>query len=251
MSRHRTVLLVSVAATLLSGASVSQAAVTLDAVADFTLFSPTGTWSYGSGATGTSFTPFSVRGDPCAAAGLQCWTSTNPDLTPIVAKNTTGSFFQSGTMLYDPAALFLHPGSGSDSDSIVRFTAPATATYQVKGFFEILDTAPTGVKVIFGGGSDPLQTVMLTGPAATAPDMPGGMVTFDQTVSLTAGQDFFFGVDNNGDFTGDAVGLAATFTAADLKNTPVIPEPGTWASMLLGFGALGAVLRARRRAVTA
>lgn len=31
-------------------------------------------------------------------------------------------------------------------------------------------------------------------------------------------------------------------------NTPAIPEPSTWAMMILGFGGVGATLRARRRA---
>lgn len=36
-------------------------------------------------------------------------------------------------------------------------------------------------------------------------------------------------------------------TVADLLVLPVVPEPGTWAMLILGFGAIGGALRRRRR----
>lgn len=51
--------------------------------------------------------------------------------------------------------------------------------------------------------------------------------------------------------------VAANGTLADIRQfriggvTADIPEPGAWAMMLLGFGAAGATLRARRRAALA
>lgn len=47
--------------------------------------------------------------------------------------------------------------------------------------------------------------------------------------------------------TFDAIGqLKATMTV-DYLAVPAVPEPGTWALMILGFGATGQALRVRRR----
>jgi hypothetical protein len=51
--------------------------------------------------------------------------------------------------------------------------------------------------------------------------------------------------DDDGDNALDsfaATGFSATFSGA-------IPEPGTWALMIMGFGGAGAMLRSRRRAL--
>jgi hypothetical protein len=78
-----------------------------------------------------------------------------------------------------------------------------------------------------------------------------------------AGQVFqqTFGIPANGFFNASAIdgqqidyfSVAANGTIGDIRQvriggiTAVIPEPATWAMMLMGFGAAGATLRARRR----
>ena len=54
------------------------------------------------------------------------------------------------------------------------------------------------------------------------------------------------GVTNVGD-SGYQSGLA--FAGITINNAPIgsVPEPGTWALMILGFGAVGQALRSRRR----
>jgi hypothetical protein len=49
---------------------------------------------------------------------------------------------------------------------------------------------------------------------------------------------------NPGDYQACAIGEVA-FRSTDTV-TPAVPEPGTWAMMLLGFGAVGFSLRGRR-----
>lgn len=49
---------------------------------------------------------------------------------------------------------------------------------------------------------------------------------------------------NAGDYQACAIGEVA-FRSTDVV-TPAVPEPGTWAMMLLGFGAIGFSLRGRR-----
>ena len=50
-------------------------------------------------------------------------------------------------------------------------------------------------------------------------------------------------------FTGHA-GPSGTLTG-NLTISQALPEPGTWAMMLLGFGAIGLTVRSRRRATSA
>lgn len=49
-------------------------------------------------------------------------------------------------------------------------------------------------------------------------------------------------VTNNGSATGDL-----SFNSGRVGVPSAVPEPGTWALMILGFGGAGAALRARRR----
>ena len=43
--------------------------------------------------------------------------------------------------------------------------------------------------------------------------------------------------------------LTGLVTARATAVTAAVPEPGTWATMLLGFGAIGFALRRRRRTI--
>ena len=56
-------------------------------------------------------------------------------------------------------------------------------------------------------------------------------------------------VPNVGGGGGGGGGTTTPVTTPNTPETPVasVPEPGTWAMMLLGFGAMGAALRTRRR----
>lgn len=66
-------------------------------------------------------------------------------------------------------------------------------------------------------------------------------------VSLGAGTyGFSFTGHNSNNVEG---GLSAL--SGDITITPALPEPGTWAMMLLGFGAIGLSLRSRRKPVLA
>lgn len=232
---------VTVAGALALAAPAS--ATTYDAVADFSTVSSTGVFSYGTGVTGTSFTPYTNYSDPCQSSvvGLGCWQTTTPVLlVPLVAKNTTGSTFHFGSVLVPTNVLLVHPGPATDS--IVRFTVPVSSFYNISGFFELLDTTPSGVNVIIAVPGTVLFSQLLTGPGATFPNTPGELVPFGAThIFLTAGTIIDYGVNNAGNFFNDSTGLSLTFTST--------PEPATWAMMLIGFGVAGAALR--RKAVAA
>ena len=59
-----------------------------------------------------------------------------------------------------------------------------------------------------------------------------------------------FGGANNSGF-GDLAGYVPIFIHADFIRNAIaaVPEPATWAQMLLGFGMIGVATRRRRRSV--
>jgi hypothetical protein len=140
----------------------------------------------------------------------------------------------------------------------VQWTAPTAGTYSYSGEFELLDIHPTGIiGEVFGGqiGGDAteLYSGTLTGPGANQKKKtPGESETFSGTVSLLAGETLTFAVNNDGNFGADSTGLMATITStsSELRATMAssIPEPSTWAMMLLGFAGLS--FAARRRTIT-
>jgi hypothetical protein len=222
-------------------------ATTYDAAADFSTTSSTGVFSYGTGATGSSFTPYTNYSAPCQGmvAGLGCWQTATPvDLVPQVGKNLTGATLDFSTLLLPTNVLLVHPGPSTDS--IVRFTVPATGRYDISGFFELLDIHPTGVNVIIAFDGTVLLDSPLTGPPAMDPSTPGGAIPFGATdVLLHAGDFIDYGVNNAGDFFNDSTGLALTVTS--------VPEPATWTMLLTGLALAGFGLRrgsmAARRSV--
>ena len=190
------------------------AAQTWDATKDFGLSNPNGAWSYGWGVMGTSFTIYTIYhpdcGDLQGIQGYVCWTG---DLNvPTVGFNTTGDWLNWTTVVDPPNALLLHPAPDWDpGDSIVRWTAPVAATYRISGFFEILDTYPSGIiGLVFRNGTL-LYKVELLGPPAQHPDKIGGRSNFYfGELSLNAGDVISFGVNADGTFYYDTTGFNAT-----------------------------------------
>lgn len=76
-------------------------------------------------------------------------------------------------------------------------------------------------------------------------------------LTIKQGTDDYALFYNSGGFIGGTTytfDLDEYFSAADFShftvydsNTPAVPEPGTWAMMLMGFGAAGYAMRRRRR----
>jgi hypothetical protein len=117
----------------------------------------------------------------------------------------------------------------------------------VTSFFDFSESFPsTGVfaltttdgtltlaQLLTNGGSTLVAQVTGTGNALTL-----------NTGLLTAGQTYRFTYTGNLAVAGNISGNA-TFTAA------AVPEPATWAMMLVGFGGIGFAMRRRRRPVLA
>jgi hypothetical protein len=199
---------------VLAAVSVAQ---TWDATKDFGPSNPNGAWSYGWGVTGTSFTlyPFYYPdcGDFYGVHGIICWTADiAPDHNPHVSFNTTGEWLNYATVVNPPNALLLHPAPDWDpGDSIVQWKTPATANYRISGFFEILDTNPTGIIGLVFRNSTLLYKVELLGPPAQHPDKIGGRANFYfPELSLNVGDVISFGVNSDGNWNNDSTGFNAT-----------------------------------------
>lgn len=82
-------------------------------------------------------------------------------------------------------------------------------------------------------------------------DRPDEFQVFgNELIDSTGYADFSNGMRGNGVFV--AFGnTGAQFVIRTFTPSPAIPEPATWAMMILGFGAVGAMLRAKRRRTTA
>jgi hypothetical protein len=75
----------------------------------------------------------------------------------------------------------------------------------------------------------------ITGPSSIS------FLAQDSSFFLTQGQSYFVNVFFDGD-------TPTSFTGSWLTSfTPSVPEPSTWAMMLLGFGAIGFSMRWRKR----
>ena len=189
--------------------------------------------------TGTSFTPY-TNFNPATKGRLGMLAEATRSLYPAVVASTdlSGSTINFSTVVLPTDVLLVHPGP--DTDSIVRFTVPVTGVYDISGFYELLDTSPTGVNAIIAANGTVVASFLLTGPGATHPGTPGESQSFGETnVFLPAGTVIDYGVNNDGNFLDDSTGLGLTFTT--------VPEPGAWAMLLIGFVGLGATLRAARR----
>ncbi len=220
-------------------------AVTYDAVSEFSSSNPSGVWSYGYGATGTSFDAYpSYLTDDFGTTGLDGYSVGRSGTVPVILQNYSGSTVDfANTVVLPTGLLLLHPGARDSEDSIIRFTAPTTAEYNVAGFFQTLDTSPTGVTLIAADSDGVLRSQNFLGSPAMEPGTPGGTYDFDADIVLHAGEWLEIGVNRDANYTNDSTGLSL--------NISTVPEPAAWALMLVGFGALGAVSRRRRRALAA
>lgn len=151
-----------------------------------------------------------------------------------VAKAVDGTFDPPGTSFFQAGFLNLHADTGVGT--AVQFVAPTAGLYSFAGSYQAHDVSPTGVDIAgYVGTSQQFADTFV-----------GGSRAFSFDADLTAGQRVSFLLGAAGDFRYDSTGFALTVTSADVGG---VPEPATWAMMILGFLGTGATLRQRRNAV--
>lgn len=140
----------------------------------------------------------------------------------------------------------------------IPFTANGIPTYAIPGTYSAfypngLDYDPSQNTSAYGIGGAGVLYGALLGTFTASPTGPGDYFVLGSSYSFTAGSSgTLYGVvndcpncysDNNGQS-----GFTATLALATGLPVDGVPEPGTWATMLLGFGAIGFALRRQRRA---
>jgi hypothetical protein len=132
-----------------------------------------------------------------------------------------------------------HPGQNGEI-AYYSFIAPITAVYALNASFGGLDfVGPTNTNV----------QVLLDGISLFLGNVSGfgaGPSFANNTLSMTAGDQLLFEVSFNvpnprgsGPFYYDTTGISVTLVTA-------VPEPSTWAMIILGFAGIGFMTYRRR-----
>lgn len=128
---------------------------------------------------------------------------------------------------------------------------PGSATIDLTGF---LSTRKTTKFSFYWGSIDKYNTLTLIGTGLTGPTTFSGSdinnpANGDQSAAAT-NRFVTFTLGAGEKLTG--INLTSTSRAFEIDNLATnVPEPATWALMLVGFGLVGGAVRARSRAVAA
>ncbi|KAB7648020.1 PEPxxWA-CTERM sorting domain-containing protein [Polymorphobacter fuscus] len=241
---------------MLTGTSASAVCVgscgTAGANGDITASPLGGTYDYVTTAGGVS-----------GAGSLGVDTETNGSI------NTTGSFAaDAGSVLSFYFNYVTSDGSGfadygwsqlqtvSGNAVATLFTARTTPSgdtvpgFGLPGLLATLTPGSTPIQIGTGGGGGPVWSG-LGGDSGRCFDTGcgyTGWIRADYTIAAAGNYRLAFGVTNWSD-TQFASGLAYDGVIVDGNPVPGVPEPGTWAMLIAGFGLVGAAARRRRTAI--
>lgn len=183
----------------------------------------------------------------------------DPTLAPWTAAGGVSAGLTGGGLVPDgtrAAILGFDTSFGSSQGTLSQtFTAASAGIYQLKFWL--------GRTEIFCGCNDVALTFRaLFDSAEVANVMPAGLSSHPAQITYTAyeGQTFLaagqhtltFEMSRGGSSFGRAPGFGLDgVSVAPLVVSAGVPEPATWATMLLGFGAIGFAARRRRKRLLA
>lgn len=188
------------------------------AARDFSYSNPSGVWAYGYGTTGdkSDFKLLDQLLEFCGTSAMisDCYRTGDALVASNVSGATRVAHAAASDVVVPADVLQLHPHSNT-KDVIVQFTAPKTANYRISGFYEILDTKPTGVAPkIFVNGKDMTlkafhskKKVVLKGGADAVARLPGESDSFNFDQKLAKGDRVQFGLNADGDWSFDSTGF--------------------------------------------
>ncbi len=213
--------------------SAAQAATVYDAYDSFNGTQGAGNFSYlklpaGPGGMATAL---SAPVGACIVTAAYCLQDGGS--LPGVYKSLTGG--AEGTYTIPNDRLLVHPGN--PNPIAVLFRAPSAGVYDFVLSLNILDRSPTGVVAI---GLSNLGGVVGTTPLTV---LGAGNLSYTRSGTFTLAKNDVFGViiAPGATYSNDSTGLDFTVTSAG------VPEPTSWALMLLGFAGAGGALRRRLR----
>ena len=214
-----------------SFAATPALATDFSAVTSFTGMNGNGNFYYGStdGSIAAS-TLFDTTGGCVFGPGSTCMHSATANLPQA---STGGSY---PTVSIPGDAIVLHPGNSSSLSVFSAFVAPVAQTYQYT-----IDLQSVGIDTTNGIGYTFFvddKGALTFGNRATLTTY-GAATTITGTGAFAQGDVFGVIIDDNGVYYGDSTALKF--------NVSAVPEPATWAMMLLGFGMVGFGLRRRSK----
>ena len=175
----------------------------------------------------------------------------NPTSGPVVIPNVTFSGF-SGVITNGFEGIFANTSAGNQA-AFLQFdsndqAAEGVISWAISGLNPgqkyVLSFEDAGAVALVG--ADPIGVSIFGGaPVEYQQDMIPSVFT-TQTLEFTAST-----ANGSIDFLARPLGTQS-FTAIDdlkISTAPGVPEPATWAMMLVGFGGLGAAMRRSRRRV--
>ena len=156
-----------------------------------------------------------------------------------VSTNTSGSAIGGDSIGIDPDSPF--PSSGLT----FSFANPINAFG-----LEIGDWAtccyPSSLYIAFDGGATRL--VATANDSNDNPGIPAGQGFYNFVGAIDSSNTFktisFYG-DGAGEFI--VAGGTVRYGTVDIGSVPAVPEPSTWAMMLIGFGSIGGAMRRKRK----
>ena len=143
-------------------------------------------------------------------------------------------FFTSETL----GTVGAYNGYAEDGESIF-FNSPVTLNSLDLGVCTYCEAAPSSYTVsLYDGASNLLASQTIT------PTVIPQLLTFNQSGTSTVTFTFVGGADYYGDGRTNSAWYEVSYVT---YNGVSVPEPTTWALMVIGFGGLGAALRSRRK----